>query len=76
MPKQMKQVDGYESLNPEQQNILESTYRFHLEAMGEHVRVRYNLERIREVRWNSREQCVEIFFMNGDWWHYLNNTWW
>lgn len=76
MPKQMKQVDGYDQLSSEQQIVLESTYQSHLEAMGAQVRIRYGLERIREVRWNSREQCVGIFFVNGDWWHYLNNTWW
>jgi hypothetical protein len=63
-------VKGYVNLTADQQQLLERVYARHMAAMGTEMRSRYPVDQIKEVKWDKVDRTVNIYFQNGDWWHY------
>lgn len=70
----MASVRGYEALTNIQRQILENTYKCHMAAMGSEARQQYTVNKIRKVLPGRRS--VNIYFDNGDWWHYTGSGTW
>ena len=76
LKKQMANVKGYDSLTETQKAQLEAVYKRHMAAMGTEARQSYAVDKIKEVKWDARSRTVNIYFVNGDWWHYkADGTW-
>jgi hypothetical protein len=72
----LKNVKGYTKLTTDQQQLLEHVYDRHTWAMGTEMRIRYTVDQIKEVKWDKVDRTVNIYFKNGDWWHYaMDGTW-
>lgn len=53
-----------------------NTYRAHMRTMGNESRENYTIDQIQKIKRNFNENCFEVYFKNGDWWHYtLNGSW-
>lgn len=50
--------------------LLLSVYADHNSSMGMEKRKNYTLSKIVEVKRNVKEQCLEVYYQNGDWWKY------
>jgi len=55
---------------------VEKVYRLHMASMGTEVRKEHEGQ-IEKVEWNEGEQVYNVFFKNGNWWHYdvVTETW-
>ena len=42
--------------------------------MGTEKRKNYTAEQIEKVIWNDEEQCLNVYYKNGNWWHYSNQN--
>lgn len=51
-------------------------YSKHLQAMGERTREKYSVDKIERIERNLEKQCLEVHFVNGDWWHYTVDGAW
>lgn len=69
-------VRGYEALTDFQREILESTYKCHMAAMGSEARQQYTVNKIRKLLPGRRSSVVNIYFDNGDWWQYDESGKW
>jgi hypothetical protein len=72
----MDKVKGYSNLTEAQQQLLEHVYDRHTWAMGTEIRIKYTVDQIKEVKWDKVDQTVNIYFKNGDWWHYNSKGEW
>lgn len=51
-------------------------YANHNSAWGLEKRKEYTLSNVTKVLWNTEENCLEVYYDNGNWWHYLpDGTW-
>lgn len=66
----------YEKLTPEQRFLFTKTYTKHLASMGTTKRSNYTEKHIKNVIWDEEENCLKVYFNNGDWWHYSTNEEW
>ncbi|OLN21627.1 hypothetical protein BTO30_14200 [Domibacillus antri] len=72
----MNPIKGYEKLSDPQRKILLMVHRKHLSVMGSSEREKRSLGHIKKVKWNAQEQCVEVYYTDGEWWHYsAKGTW-
>lgn len=56
--------------------VLMQVYANHNSSMGLEKRKNYTLSDIVKVERDSEEQCLNVHYKNGDWWHYsVNGTW-
>mgnify|MGYP000926511574 CR=1 FL=1 len=57
-------------------SAVEKVYRLHMLSLGTEVRKEHEGQ-IEKVEWNEAEQVYNVYFKNGNWWHYdtINNTW-
>ncbi|PWU68293.1 hypothetical protein [Gracilibacillus dipsosauri] len=63
-------------LTDDEHRILLNVYHKHMNAMGEEERKQYALGNIKKVKGNVQEQCLEVYFKNGEWFKYFaNGTW-
>lgn len=52
------------------------TYADHNASMGLERRINYTLSDIERVERNVEENCLNVYYRNGDWWHYTPNRTW
>ncbi|MEN2466714.1 hypothetical protein [Ornithinibacillus sp. JPR2-1] len=63
-------------LTDEEYQILLDVYSKHNRSMGLEKRKDYTLSHIVKVERNREEKCLEVYYVNGDWWHYAaDGTW-
>lgn len=56
--------------------LLLSVYANHNRSMGLEERKKYTLSDMVKVKRNLKEKCLEVYFNNGEWFHYFpNGTW-
>ena len=68
---------------PAAKNLSDAEYRFllkvfadHNRSMGIEERKHYSLTDIVKVKKNFKENCFEVYYSNGEWFHYFpNGTW-
>ncbi|MFS0820789.1 hypothetical protein [Bacillus sp. 1P02SD] len=63
-------------LNVNEYLLLLKVYAAHNRSMGLEKRKKYTLSNIVKVEKNIKENCLNVHYDNGDWWHYsANGTW-
>ncbi|WP_404456914.1 hypothetical protein LG329_19340 (plasmid) [Virgibacillus necropolis] len=72
---EVSHVKGYFSLTEAQSKLFSTTYKKHLSAMGTKMRQRFMPEYLKEVKYDDRENTVNVYFEN-DWWHYTKDHTW
>lgn len=64
-------------LTAEQRELFKRVYDRHMSTMGTEERRKYVVDEIKEIKWDGKENCLKVYFKNGDWWHYgKDETWW
>lgn len=72
----MKKIDVAKHLTDEEYRLLLKVYAEHTSSMGLEQRKAYTFSHIIKVARNPEENCLEVYYENGDWWHYCaNGTW-
>lgn len=66
----------FKDLNDFEWNRFITTYQCHMRALGISKRDKYGLDQIKRIERNIEESCFEVYYKNGDWWHYtLDGNW-
>lgn len=56
--------------------IFLNVYANHNRSMGMQERAKYSLSDITKIEINKEENCLNVYFENGNWWHYtLDGRW-
>ncbi|WAA10307.1 hypothetical protein [Fervidibacillus albus] len=45
----------------------------HSRIMGLEERKNYTLSHVVKVEWNLKERCLNVYYKNGEWFHYCPN---
>lgn len=61
-------------LTKEHKQLFERVYKRHVSSMG--MDARKKLGNVNDVKWDSQEKCLKVYFESGDWWHYYTNGTW
>lgn len=61
---------GYNQLTDRQRDLFDQVYSRHYASMGTEKRQNYTRGDIKEIKWDSRENCLRVYFLNGEWFHY------
>lgn len=48
----------------------------HSQAMGEEEKAKHTLSHITKIARNIEENCFEVYYQNGNWWHYYTDGTW
>lgn len=72
----MKKLPVAKHLSDEEYTLLLETYARHNSAFGLEKRKDYTLSDIVKVERNTAENCLNVYYRNGEWWHYLSNRTW
>lgn len=72
----MKKLPVAESLTDGEYQLFLQVYANHNRSMGLEKRKNYTLSDIVKIEKNKEEKCLNVFYKNGDWWHYsAEGTW-
>jgi hypothetical protein len=72
----MKKIPTAKHLTDQEYQLLLQVYANHNRSMGLKERVKYSASEIVKVKRNIKEKCLEVYYSDGNWWHYsLNGTW-
>jgi len=63
-------------LNDDEYKLLLDVYQKHNRSMGLEKRKDYTLTHIVKVERNTEENCLNVYYENGDWWHYAPDRTW
>jgi hypothetical protein len=63
-------ISGYAELEEEQKSLFSSTFDRHLKARGTEKQKEYAAYNLKEIKWDAAENCLKVYYKNGDWWHY------
>lgn len=72
----MTPIAGYENLTDTQRKIFVNVHKRHLSAMGEVERAKRTLDKVKKLKWNAQDQTVEVYYTDGEWWHYSSKGDW
>jgi hypothetical protein len=72
----MKKLHVAKHLSDKEYQLLLSVYAAHNRSMGLKERENYTLSDIVKVKRNLEEKCLNVYYKNGDWWHYSTNGTW
>ncbi|OXS77926.1 hypothetical protein [Domibacillus enclensis] len=72
----MTPIQGYENLTDTQRKIFVKVHKRHLSMMGETERAKRTLDKVEKLKWNAQEQAVEVYYADGEWWHYNSKGEW
>ena len=71
-----KKIPVAAHLNDFEYKVLMKVYAKHNGSMGLKERVKYSLSNIVKVERNTEENCLNVHYENGEWWHYCSNGTW
>jgi len=63
-------------LTDSEYHLFLKTYALHNSSMGLEERKDYTLSHIVKVERNKKENCFNVHYENGDWWHYTPSGKW
>lgn len=63
-------------LTDEEYRYFKLAYANHNSSMGLKERQHYNASSIVLIKKNKRKNCLEVYYQNGDWWHYTPDGKW
>lgn len=72
----MRRIPYLRNLSDNECKILLETYARHNSSMGLEQRKNYTLADIVKVERNVHENCLNVYYKNGDWWHYTSSRTW
>ncbi|MBY0224118.1 hypothetical protein [Sporosarcina aquimarina] len=52
------------------QELFHRVHAKHLKMMGTDERAKHSIENVTRVLWDEEEQCLKVYYKEGDWWHY------
>lgn len=64
------------NLTDEQVKLFKEVYSKHQQVMGTETRKKYTLSHIDNIVWDHQEDCLKVYYSNGDWWHYTKEGTW
>lgn len=68
-------IKGFNQLDQRMKNVFAKTYPLHYKAQGTKRREQFTLDKIRKVKYNPTELCIEVYYID-DWYKYhIGNTW-
>ena len=68
-----KQITGFASLTPDQQELFITVYAKHMNSLGD--RAREGLGYPISVAWHEEDECLHVHY-RGTWYHYTpDGTW-
>lgn len=71
-----KKLPVAKHLNNEEYRILLETYANHNASMSFEKRIEYSASYIIRVERNLKENCLNVYYENGDCWHYTFDGAW
>jgi hypothetical protein len=72
----MKKLPVAAHLSEGEYKLLLQVYANHNRSMGIEERKGHTLSDIDEVVRNTRQNCLEVYFKNKNWWHYtVDGSW-
>jgi hypothetical protein len=72
----VKKIPVAKHLSDQEYLLLMTVYANHNRSMGLKERISYSASNIVKVKRNLKEKCLEVYYSNGNWWHYsFNGTW-
>lgn len=72
----MKKLPVAQHLTDQEYQILLTVYANHNRSMGLKDREKYTLSHIVKVERNPKQNCINVHYDNGDWYHYCpDGTW-
>lgn len=72
----MRKIPVASHLSDGEYILLLTIYADHNSSMGMKERNKYTLTNIVKVESSPEEECIKVYYENGDWWHYnYNGTW-
>lgn len=72
----MKKIRVAENLTDNEYALFLQVYARHNSAMGLEKRKDYTLSDIVKVEWNEEEDCLHVYYKDGEWWHYCKDGTW
>lgn len=66
----------FRHLSDIEKKVLFETYAKHNSSVGLEERKNYTLSDIVKVERSIKENCLNVYYKNGDWWHYTANMTW
>jgi hypothetical protein len=72
----MKKMPVASHLTDEEYLMLMQVYANHNRSMGLKERVKYSLSDIVAIEKNHNENCLDVHYSNGNWWHYTKDGNW
>lgn len=71
-----KKLPVAKHLNDSEYRLFLEMYAKHNSSMGLEARKNYLLADVVKVKRNAKEKCLEVYYKNGDWWHYSTDGTW
>ncbi|UKS67697.1 hypothetical protein [Rossellomorea marisflavi] len=71
-----KKIPVAAHLNDSDYLLLLEVYANHNRSMGLEKRIDYSISHIVKVEKDQDEDCLKVYYENGDWWHYARNGEW
>lgn len=71
-----KKIPVAAHLNDYEYKLLLKVYSKHNCSMDLKKREKYSLSNIVKVERNTEENCLNVHYKNGDWWHYCTDGTW
>lgn len=68
-------IKGFNKLTPKQKELFEQTYANHFFHMGKTLKEMHTVDKIKEVKHNKEEKCIEVYFDHEWYKYYPNKTW-
>ena len=71
-----RKIPVAEHLTDNQYKVLQIVYANHNSSMSLKERVNYDLSHMVKVEVNKEENCLNVHYDTGEWWHYCpDGTW-
>lgn len=71
-----KRIPVADHLSPGEYKLLLKVYANHNRSMGLEARKDFTLSHITKVKRNQKERCLEVYYKNGEWFHYATDGTW
>lgn len=68
-------INGYSKLTEEQKNLFNRVHKAHMKMFGLEMQRKYAIENIKEIKWNKKENCIEVYYVDN-WCHYDQRGHW
>lgn len=71
-----KKIEVARHLSDAEYKVFLETYANHNRSMGFEERKKYTLSHIVKVERNVEENCLNVYYENGEWWRYTPDGRW